>query len=51
MQPHGGKSCPRGCIARFLNLRFLPLKLVHQHKHDMMVKKSLSLMMMTTARR
>ena len=34
MQPHGGKSCPCGCIARFLHLRFLPLKLVHQHKHD-----------------
>ena len=33
MQPHGGKSCPCGCIARFLHLRFLPLKLVHQHKH------------------
>jgi hypothetical protein len=34
MQPHGGKSCPCGCIARFLHLRFLPLKLVHRHKHD-----------------
>jgi hypothetical protein len=34
MQPHGGKSCPCGCIARFLHLRFLPLKLVHQHKHN-----------------
>ena len=34
MQPHGGKSCPCGCIARFLHLHFLPLKLVHQHKHD-----------------
>jgi hypothetical protein len=34
MQPHGGKSCPCGCIARFSHLPFLPLKLVHQHKHD-----------------
>ncbi len=34
MQRHGGKSCPCRCIARFLHLRFLPLKLVHQHKHD-----------------
>jgi hypothetical protein len=34
MQLHGGKSCPCGCIARFLHIRVLPLKLVHQHKHD-----------------
>jgi hypothetical protein len=39
MQPHGGKSCPCGCIAQFLHLRFSPLKLVHQHKHNAGKKK------------
>ena len=40
MQPHGGKSCPCGCIAQFLHLRFSPLKLVHQHKHNAGKKKT-----------